>query len=70
MILNAAGDAEIGRITSGCPSPSLKVNVSMGYVTTPNAKNGTEVQLAVRKKKIPAKVTKMPFVPSGYYFAK
>ena len=42
-------------------------NVAMGYVQTAHAKNGTAVNFEVRKKKVPAIVSKMPFVPSGYY---
>ena len=60
----------IGETTSGCPSPSLKKNVSMGYIKTPFAKNGTKVKIQVRQKMLDSQVTKMPFVPSGYYFAK
>ncbi|XP_071491294.1 aminomethyltransferase, mitochondrial-like [Diadema antillarum] len=68
-IFSASGDS-IGRVTSGCPSPSLKKNVIMGYVTTPHAKNGTKVNFQVRKKTIEGVVTKMPFVPSGYHIVK
>lgn len=65
-ILDSSG-AEIGKVTSGCPSPCLKKNVSMGYVATSFAKNGTEVLFDVRKKHVAAKVAKMPFVPANYY---
>lgn len=57
-------------MTSGCPSPSLKKNVAMGYVSTDSAKNGTKVKFEIRKKLFDAEVTKMPFVPTGYYFTK
>ena len=69
-IFDESGDREIGHLTSGCPSPSLKQNVSMGYVEAGFAKNGTPIKFEVRKKLVDAKVSKMPFVPSGYYFAK
>jgi aminomethyltransferase len=59
-----------GHVTSGCPSPSLKQNISMAYIDTPKSKIGTPLQLAVYKKKIPTKVAKMPFVPTKYYFGK
>ena len=42
-------------------------NVAMGYVKAAHAKNGTAVNFEVRKKLVPAVVSKMPFVPSGYY---
>lgn len=69
-IFSEDGSELIGETTSGCPSPSLKVNVSMGYVQTPFAKNGTKVKIEVRKKMIEAEVSKMPFVPSKYFVVK
>ncbi|KAF7695499.1 aminomethyltransferase, mitochondrial [Silurus meridionalis] len=57
----------IGEVTSGCPSPCLKQNVAMGYVETSFSKLGTPVQVEVRKKIIPAVISKMPFVPTRYY---
>lgn len=57
----------LGEVTSGCPSPCLKMNVAMGYVDAAYAKNGTAIQVEVRKKSVPATVSKMPFVPTKYY---
>lgn len=57
----------IGKVTSGCPSPTLKKNIAMGYVKDGLHKSGTEVQVVVRGKKRRATVTKMPFVPNNYY---
>ncbi|KAF6733062.1 Aminomethyltransferase, mitochondrial [Oryzias melastigma] len=57
----------IGEVTSGCPSPCLKKNVAMGYVDSAFAKNGTDIQVEVRKKAVPAVVSRMPFVPTNYY---
>lgn len=57
----------IGEVTSGCPSPCLKQNVAMGYVEAAYSKNGTAVQVEVRKKAVNAIVSKMPFVPTKYY---
>jgi len=68
-ILDEAG-SKIGEVTSGCPSPSLKYNVAMGYVSTPHAKNGTKVKFEIRKNLVDAEVTKMPFIPSHYYTGK
>lgn len=65
-IVNEAGE-KIGNITSGCPSPTLKKNISMGYIKDGLHKAGTEVQVVVRGKKRNAVVTKMPFVPSKYF---
>lgn len=58
---------DLGEVTSGCPSPCLKKNVAMGYVDAAFAKNGTAIQVEVRKKAVPATVSKMPFVPTNYY---
>lgn len=69
-IYDESGSNLIGELTSGCPSPSLKENVSMGYVKTAFTKNGTKVKFEVRKKMIDAVVFKMPFVPSNYFSPK
>jgi aminomethyltransferase len=58
---------KIGVVTSGTFSPCLKAPIAMGYVTTPHSAEGTRLAVEVRGKLIPAKVTKMPFVPNGYY---
>ena len=65
-ILSAEGEA-VGAVTSGCPSPALNHNIAMGYVAAVQATVGTELLLEVRKQRVPAKVTKMPFVPARYY---
>ena len=57
-------------VTSGCPSPSLKQNVAMGYVQSAYFKSGTNVKFLIRKKMVDAVVAKMPFVPSNYYIVK
>ena len=56
----------IGRITSGSFGPSLNAPVAMGYVETEFAGDGTEVDLMVRGKPLPARVAPMPFVPHRY----
>ena len=56
----------IGRVTSGGFGPSLNAPVAMGYVETAFAADGTELDLMVRGKPIPARVAPMPFVPNGY----
>lgn len=65
-ITDAQGNS-IGKITSGCPSPSLKKNIAMGYIKTGHHQSGTEVQVVVRGKPRKATVTKMPFIPSKYW---
>lgn len=58
---------EIGEVTSGCPSPTLKKNVAMGYVSTPYAKAGTLLKVKVRSRIYPAEVVKMPFTKANYF---
>jgi len=58
---------KIGSITSGCPSPTLKKNVAMGYIKDGFHRSGTNVDVVVRGRKRKAQVTKMPFVPSRYW---
>lgn len=65
-ILNKEGQV-IGKITSGCPSPSLKKNIAMGYVANGYHKKGTELDVRVRNKIQPAVIEKMPFVPANYH---
>jgi aminomethyltransferase len=65
-IVDADGNS-LGTITSGCPSPTLKKNIAMGYINDGKHKAGTEVFVIVRGKKRKAIVTKMPFVPNKYY---
>ena len=52
---------KIGEVTSGTMSPSLQKGIGLGYVTKPNAKVGTEIQIAVRKRVLKAQVIKLPF---------
>ncbi|KZF26318.1 aminomethyltransferas-like protein [Xylona heveae TC161] len=66
VIIDAEGN-EVGKITSGCPSPTLKQNIAMGYIKNGLHKSGTEVQVVVRGKPRKAKVSKMPFVPTKYW---
>ncbi|PNJ32170.1 AMT isoform 29 [Pongo abelii] len=68
-ILNMEG-TKIGTVTSGCPSPSLKKNVAMGYVPCEYSRPGTMLLVEVRRKQQMAVVSKMPFVPTNYYTLK
>ena len=68
---NSIGDevntAEIGKVTSGCPSPTLGKNIAMGYVQRGYHKAGTKLGVVVRGKRRDAEVVKMPFVASNYW---
>jgi aminomethyltransferase len=56
----------IGKITSGGFGPTLNAPIAMGYVETVYAGDGTELDLIVRGKPLPARVVPMPFVPHRY----
>ena len=58
----ADGSTKVGTVTSGTVSPCLNAPIAMGYVETALGKNGTELTVDIRGKKIPTKVAKMPFV--------
>ena len=58
---------EIGVVTSGSYGPSFSGPVAMGYVAADQADAGTELNLMVRGKALPAKTAKLPFVPHRYY---
>lgn len=59
-ILNEEGE-NIGRVTSGTMSPSLKKAIGLGYVTIDYKGLGSDLYIAVRKKKLKATVVKLPF---------
>jgi aminomethyltransferase len=52
---------EIGKVTSGTMSPSLKVGIGLGYVQIDHAALDTEIFVSIRDKGIKAKVVKLPF---------
>ncbi len=56
----------IGKVTSGGFGPSLNAPIAMGYVASKYAADGTEIDLLVRGKALPAHVAPMPFVPHRY----
>lgn len=53
-----ANDEEIGRVTSGTQSPSFKKAIGFMLINKNEADFGQEVYVQVRKKKIPAIITK------------
>ncbi len=60
-ICDADGN-NIGHVTSGTMSPSLKEGVGMGYVNASHMKVGSEIYIKIREKLIKAQVVKTPFV--------
>ena len=66
-IFDAAGETQVGVVTSGTVSPVLGKPIAMGFVETALAKKGTDVTFDIRGKKIPSQVAPMPFVEPNYY---
>jgi len=60
-IVNEAGE-KIGHVTSGTQSPTLQKAIGMGYVRTEFSKEGSEIFVPVRDKRLKAKVVKVPFL--------
>ena len=52
---------QIGKVTSGTMSPSLKKGIGLGYVSPVFSDFGSKIHIQVRKKAIPATVVKLPF---------
>lgn len=51
---------QIGEVTSGTMSPSMKIGIGMAYLNRGFWKEGTEIFIAVRDKKLKAKLVKAP----------
>jgi len=52
---------EIGRVTSGAPSPSLQKNLGMALLQGQYANLGTEVFVVVRQRQLKARIVARPF---------
>jgi len=59
-------EEQIGTVTSGTFSPSLKKAIAIGYIKPPSHAIGTDVLVNVRGTLRKASVTKLPFVPTNY----
>ncbi len=64
--IQAADGTPIGTVTSGGFAPSLEAPVALGYVDAAYSAPGTDVQIVLRGRAIPARVSKTPFVPQKY----
>ena len=56
------GDREVGVVTSGTMSPTLKVGVALALVEPDVAKADTELEVAIRNRRMRGKVSRPPFV--------
>lgn len=50
----------IGRVTSGTMSPMMKKGIGLGYVAKEYAKEGTEIFIKIRSRRLKAMVVKLP----------
>lgn len=66
LYAQAEGGAPIGHVTSGAFGPSIEGPMSMGYVSSDHAQEGTTIFGEVRGKRLPATITAMPFRPATY----
>lgn len=57
-----AGDKEIGFVTSGTQSPTLKKNIGLALVESDYTEVGTELVVQVRKRQLKAVIIKTPFL--------
>ena len=56
----------VGRVSSGTSSPTLKQPIAMGYVEAALAAPDTALWAEVRGRRLPMRVTRLPFVPHRY----
>lgn len=59
-LADASGNI-IGKVTSGTMSPSMKLGIGLGYVTSDHATVDSTIYVQVRGKGLEAKVVKLPF---------
>jgi aminomethyltransferase len=55
-------DDEVGVVTSGTLSPTLKVGIALALVTPANAAVDTVLSVAIRNRRVKARTTRPPFV--------
>ncbi|USD81403.1 glycine cleavage system aminomethyltransferase GcvT [Bacillus safensis] len=56
-----SGEKQVGIVTTGTQSPTLKKNVGLALIETSVAELGVEVEVQVRKKRLKAKIVATPF---------
>jgi len=56
---------QIGQVTSGGPSPTLKKNIGIAYVPPASSVAGTEIEIGIRGQWAPARIIKLPFYKRG-----
>ncbi len=61
-VFDAAGENQIGVLTSGGFSPTLQKAIGQAYIKTEHANTGDAVNIRVRGRDIEAQITDMPFL--------
>lgn len=56
-----AGGVAVGKVTSGCASPTLGYPIAMAYVEVGSSEVGTKVEIDFGKAGVEAEIVKMPF---------
>ena len=51
----------VGEVTSGGPSPTLDLNIGMGYLASELSEPGTRVEIEIRGRPVEARVAALPF---------
>ena len=51
----------VGEVTSGGPSPTLDLNIGMGYLASERSEPGTRVEIEIRGRPVEARVAALPF---------
>ena len=52
---------EVGVVTSGAPSPSMKKNIGLAYLPVAYTRMGTEIEIQVRSQRVQARIVDTPF---------
>jgi aminomethyltransferase len=67
LLFRAANDtAPVGVVTSGGFGPSFNAPISMGYVSRDAVMPNARLSAEVRGKRLPVKISKLPFMPTRY----
>ncbi|MGY0195666.1 glycine cleavage system aminomethyltransferase GcvT [Leptothrix sp. BB-4] len=65
--LHDAHGHKLGTVTSGTTGPTVNQPIAMAYVATNHAAPGNTLYAEVRGKRLPMKVTPLPFAPHRYF---
>ena len=64
-LVDASGTT-LGTVTSGTLAPTANQPIAIAYLPSAQAALGTEVWAEVRGKRVPMRVSALPFVPNRY----